>query len=86
MSEAVIVDAIRTPIGRAHKGSLEKHAGRRPRCHPAPRAGSSATRRSTSSETEDLIMGCALQLGEQGYNVGRSAQLLAGIDHHVPAT
>ena len=31
-------------------------------------------------------MGCGFQQGEQGYNVGRNAQLLAGIDHHVPAT
>jgi acetyl-CoA C-acetyltransferase len=32
------------------------------------------------------MMGCGFQAGAQGYNVGRSAQLLAGIDHHVPAT
>ena len=32
------------------------------------------------------MMGCGFQAGEQGYNVGRNAQLLAGIDHHVPAT
>jgi acetyl-CoA C-acetyltransferase len=30
-------------------------------------------------------MGCGFPMGEQGYNVGRNAQLLAGIDHHVPA-
>jgi acetyl-CoA C-acetyltransferase len=32
------------------------------------------------------MMGCGFQMGEAGYNVGRSAALLAGIDHHVPAT
>ena len=32
------------------------------------------------------MMGCGFQAGEQGYNVGRNAQLLSGIDHHVPAT
>src|SRR4051794_41562710 len=32
------------------------------------------------------MMGCGFQAGEQGYNVGRNAALLAGIDHHVPAT
>src|SRR4029078_12955369 len=37
-------------------------------------------------ETDDLMMGCGFQMGEAGYNVGRNAQLLAGIDHHVPAT
>src|SRR3954469_331559 len=32
------------------------------------------------------MMGCGFQEGEQGYNIGRNAALLAGIDHHVPAT
>jgi acetyl-CoA C-acetyltransferase len=36
-------------------------------------------------QTDDILMGCGFPLGEQGYNVGRNAQLLAGIDHHVPA-
>ena len=31
------------------------------------------------------MMGCGFPDGEQGYNIGRNAQLLAGIDHHVPA-
>ncbi len=31
------------------------------------------------------MMGAASSVGEQGYNVGRNAALLAGIDHHVPA-
>jgi acetyl-CoA C-acetyltransferase len=37
------------------------------------------------AETGDILMGCGFPAGEQGYNVGRNAQLLAGIDHHVPA-
>ena len=32
------------------------------------------------------MMGCGFGEGEQGYNIGRNAGLLAGIDHHVPAT
>ena len=36
-------------------------------------------------ETNDIMMGCGFPEGEQGYNVGRNARLLAGIDHHVPA-
>jgi acetyl-CoA C-acetyltransferase len=36
------------------------------------------------SETVDVMMGSASGIGEQGYNVGRNALLLAGIDHHVP--
>ena len=37
------------------------------------------------SETDDLMMGCGFPDHEQGYNIGRNALLLAGIDHHVPA-
>jgi len=36
-------------------------------------------------ETDDVMMGCGFPDHEQGYNVGRNAALLAGIDHHVPA-
>ena len=38
------------------------------------------------SETVDVMMGCGFQLGEAGYNIGRNASLLAGLDHHIPAT
>ena len=38
------------------------------------------------AQTVDIMMGCGFGLGEAGYNVGRNAALLAGIDHHVPAT
>ena len=37
------------------------------------------------SETDDIMMGCGFPDHEQGYNIGRNALLLAGIDHHVPA-
>ncbi len=36
------------------------------------------------SRTVDVLMGAASGIGEQGYNVGRTAALLAGLDHHVP--
>jgi acetyl-CoA C-acetyltransferase len=83
--EAVIVDAIRTPIGRAGKGSLKsvraddlaaiplrELLARNPEVEP--------------SSIVDIMMGCGFCEGEQGYNIGRIAGLLAGIDHHVPAT
>ena len=38
------------------------------------------------STVDDVMMGCGFAEGEQGYNVGRNAALLAGIDHHVPGT
>src|SRR4029077_19937543 len=34
--------------------------------------------------TADVMMGAASGVGEQGYNVGRTASLIAGLDHHVP--
>jgi acetyl-CoA C-acetyltransferase len=37
------------------------------------------------AQTNDVMMGAASGVGEQGYNVGRNASLLAGLDHHVPA-
>ncbi|HEY2181632.1 MAG TPA: acetyl-CoA C-acyltransferase [Solirubrobacteraceae bacterium] len=85
MPEAVIVDAIRTPIGRAGKGSLKsvraddlaaiplrELIARNPELDP--------------SSIDDIMMGCGFCEGEQGYNIGRVAGLLSGIDHHVPAT
>ncbi len=84
MPEAVIVDAVRTPIGRAAKGSL---AGVRADDLAAVplRALVERNPEVDFAETADILMGCGFPLGEQGYNVGRNAQLLAGIDHHVPA-
>jgi acetyl-CoA C-acetyltransferase len=85
MPEAVIVDAIRTPIGRAVKGSLRDVRADDLAAVPL-KALVERNPEVDFGETDDLMMGCGFQAGEQGYNVGRNAQLLAGIDHHVPAT
>jgi acetyl-CoA C-acetyltransferase len=85
MPEAVIVDAIRTPIGRAAKGSLKDVRADDLAAVPL-RALVERNPGVDFSETDDLMMGCGFQMGEQGYNIGRNAALLAGIDHHVPAT
>jgi acetyl-CoA C-acetyltransferase len=84
MPEAVIVDAVRTPIGRAVKGSLKDVRADDLAAVPL-RALVERNPGVDFAETDDLMMGCGFQAGEQGYNVARSAQLLAGIDHHVPA-
>jgi acetyl-CoA C-acetyltransferase len=84
MPDALIIDAIRTPIGRAAKGSLKDVRADELAAVPL-RALVERNPEVDVAETNDLIMGCGLPLGEQGYNVGRNAQLLAGIDHHVPA-
>ena len=85
MPEAVIVDAIRTPIGRAFKGSLKDMRADDLAAIPL-KALVERNPEVDFSETADILMGCGFQNGEQGYNVGRSAALLAGLDHHVPAT
>jgi acetyl-CoA C-acetyltransferase len=84
MPEAVIVDAVRTPIGRAGKGSLKDVRADDLAAVPL-RALVERNPEVDFAQTEDIVMGCGFQAGEQGYNIGRSAQLLAGIDHHVPA-
>jgi acetyl-CoA C-acetyltransferase len=79
----VIVDAIRTPIGRAMKGSLKTVRADELAAIPI-RALVQRNPEVDFSETVDVMMGSASGIGEQGYNVGRNALLLAGIDHHVP--
>jgi acetyl-CoA C-acetyltransferase len=83
MPEAVIVDAIRTPIGRAIKGSLKTVRADELAALPI-RTLVERNPAVNFSETVDVMMGSASGIGEQGYNVGRNALLLAGIDHHVP--
>jgi acetyl-CoA C-acetyltransferase len=85
MPEAVIVDAIRTPIGRAAKGSLKDVRADDLAAVPL-KALVERNPGVDFGQTDDIMMGCGFQMGEAGYNVGRNAALLAGIDHHVPAT
>src|SRR5437763_3557385 len=83
MPEAVIVDAIRTPIGRAIKGSLKTVRADELAAIPI-RALIERNEDVDFAETTHVLMGAASGIGEQGYNVGRNAALLAGLDHHVP--
>src|SRR3984893_3154990 len=85
MSEAVIVDAIRTPIGRAVKGSL-RHVRADDLAAVPLRALVERNPEVDFAQTDDIMMGCGFGEGEQGYNVGRNAGLLGGLDRHVPAT
>src|ERR1700744_1474939 len=84
MPEAVIVDAIRTPIGRAGKGSLRSVRADELAAIPI-RALIERNPGVDFAQTTDVLMGAAYGIGEQGYNVGRVASLRAGLDHHVPA-
>jgi acetyl-CoA C-acetyltransferase len=85
MPEAVIVDAIRTPIGRAGKGSLKSVRADDLAAVPL-RALVERNPQLDAKSIGDVMMGCGNAEGEAGYNVGRNATLLAGIDHHVPGT
>jgi acetyl-CoA C-acetyltransferase len=85
MPDAVIVDAVRTPIGRAVKGSLKSVRADDLAAIPL-RALIERNPQVDQKSIVDVMMGCGYGEGEQGYNVGRIATLLAGIDHHVPGT
>src|ERR1700760_3788777 len=84
MPEEVIVDAIRTPIGRAGRGSLRGMRADELAAVPI-RALVERNPEVDFAQTTDGLMGAASAGGEQAYNVGRTASLLAGLDHHVPA-
>ena len=87
MREVVIIDAVRTPIGRAGRDQayfkdvrgdelgvacVKRLLERTPALNPA--------------EIEDLIWGCANQSGEQSLNIGRMIGLLAGLPVEVAGT
>jgi acetyl-CoA acyltransferase len=78
MNEAVIVSAVRTPVGKAPSGTLR---GTRPD-ELAATAIAEALRRAPGIEpgdVDDVILGCAMPEAEQGMNVARIASLRAGI-------
>ncbi len=84
MREAVIVAAVRTAVGKAHKGTL-RHM--RPD-DMAATVLAEAVRRVPGlrpEEIDDVILGCAMPEGEQGLNVARIAALRAGFPYTVPA-
>jgi acetyl-CoA C-acetyltransferase len=83
MPEAVIVDAIRTPIGRAVKGSLKTVRADDLAAIPL-RTLIERNPQVDQKSIGDVMMGCGYGEGEAGYNIGRLATLLAGIDYHVP--
>ena len=85
MPDAVIVDAVRTPIGRAVKGSLKSVRADDLAAVPL-KALLERNPQLESGSIVDVMMGCGFAEGESGYNIGRNATLLAGIDHHVPGT
>src|SRR5881227_4096631 len=84
MPEAVIVATARSPIGRAFKGSLKDL---RPDDLAATivRAALDKVPALDPADIDDLILGCGLPGGEQGYNMGRVVAVMLGYDH-LPGT
>jgi acetyl-CoA C-acetyltransferase len=85
MSDAVIVDAVRTPIGRAVKGSLKDVRADDLAAVPL-RALLERNPQLDPASIVDVMMGAAAGEGEQGYNVARNASILAGLPISVPGT
>ncbi|MEM7273579.1 MAG: steroid 3-ketoacyl-CoA thiolase [Actinomycetota bacterium] len=83
MPEVVIVDAVRSPIGRRNGGLSTVHPAdllARVQRELIDRTGIDP------NEVGQLVSGCVSQVGEQSFNVGRTAWLTAGLPLEVPAT
>ena len=83
MSEAVLVAAVRTPVGRAPKGALSTT---RPDdlAATAIRGALDKLPALHKSAIDDVILGCAQPEGEQGFNIARMAALRAGLPVEIP--
>jgi len=84
-SEAVIVDVVRTPVGRGKPGGMLSGV------HPVDLAAGvlqSILERNglESGQIDDVLLGCVSQVGDQAMNIARQAVLAAGFDETVPAT
>jgi acetyl-CoA acyltransferase len=83
MPDAVIVDAVRTPVGR--------RGGRLSGWHPVDLAAQPLLALAERNDldpslVEDVVMGCTMTVGEQAMNVARNAALAAGFPDTVPGT
>ncbi|WP_144793012.1 thiolase family protein [Microbacterium paludicola] len=84
-NEAVLVDVVRTPVGRGKPGGMLSGV------HPVVMAAhvlQTVLDRNglESAQIDDVLLGCVSQIGEQAMNIARQAVLAAGFDERVPAT
>jgi len=81
--DAVIVDAVRTPVGKRGGALSQLHA-----VDVSARVLQALAARNDLDpvEVDDVIWGCVMQVGEQGVNVGRNAVLGAGWPESIPGT
>ena len=77
MREAVIVSVARTPIGKAYRGAFNDTDAPVLAAHCVNQALERAG--VEGAEVEDLVLGCAAQQGNQGYNVARLTVAAAGL-------
>ncbi len=84
MEKVVIVDAIRTPMGRS-KGGVFRHIRAEDLSAHLMRTLLIRNPALAAAELDDIYWGCVQQTLEQGFNIARNAALLAGIPHTVPA-
>ena len=82
MKEAVIIDAVRTPMGRSKGGSFRFTRAEAMSAH-LMRAILQRNPKVNPAEIEDIVWGCVQQTLEQAYNVGRNAALLVS---EIPKT
>lgn len=84
-SEAVLIDVVRTPVGRGKPGGALSGV------HPVDLAAGALRailERSglDSRQIDDVLLGCVSQVGDQSSNIARQAVLAAGFDETIPAT
>ena len=84
-SEAVLIDVVRTPVGRGKPGGSLSDV------HPVDLAAgvlAAVLERNglESTQVDDVMLGCVSQVGDQSMNIARQAVLAAGFDERVPAT
>ncbi|HEY1845711.1 MAG TPA: acetyl-CoA C-acyltransferase FadA [Buttiauxella sp.] len=84
MEKVVIVDAIRTPMGRSKGGAYRNVRAEDLSAH-LMRSILSRNPALEAASLDDIYWGCVQQTLEQGFNIGRNAALLAEIPHSVPA-
>ncbi|WDH78555.1 thiolase family protein [Microbacterium esteraromaticum] len=84
-TEAVVVDVVRTPVGRGKPGGMLSDV------HPVDLAAGALQQilernGLESGQIDDVLLGCVSQVGDQSMNIARQAVLAAGFDERVPAT
>lgn len=86
MREAVIVDAVRTPLGRGKPGTGQLSGWHAADLGAVPLRALLDRTGIDPEIVDDVIMGCVMQVGEQAGNIARASALIAGLPESVPGT